>query len=242
MSRPASVAGPAATESHDFAATTASTSSAPALTEGRGGGNHHVHYALNLNTSNLSPPPLPANEPITRSDTDLTRLGGAGPSALPPLSPILRRRNTRAPTFRVVQDFEEFEVRPGWTPGAEPGVDPSKPDGGHASMPTLSAPSSITVVDFSQTEMTTRHLDNSNIAAFLKEPPPDWMKCRWINVNGLSWDVIQALGQHKKLHTLAIEDLMNTRNRTKADWSVFYYFILFFSSSAKPRPDLVPTC
>jgi hypothetical protein len=26
------------------------------------------------------------------------------------------------------------------------------------------------------------------------------------------------LGQHKKLHRLAIEDLTNTNNRTKADW------------------------
>lgn len=46
----------------------------------------------------------------------------------------------------------------------------------------------------------------------------EWAKCRWINVNGLSWDVIQAIAKYKKLHRLALEDLVNTKNRTKADW------------------------
>lgn len=53
---------------------------------------------------------------------------------------------------------------------------------------------------------------------FLEKPQDSWIKCRWISVNGLSWDVIQALGKYKKLHRLAVEDLMNTNNRTKADW------------------------
>jgi hypothetical protein len=99
-------------------------------------------------------------------------------------------------------------------------VDPTKPDGGHASMPTLSAPCKITVVDFSQDHLSIQRLDNETLAAFLCGPPPDWARCRWINVNGLSWDVIQALGRHKNLHRLAIEDIMNTRNRTKAEWYV----------------------
>lgn len=102
--------------------------------------------------------------------------------------------------------------------GAEPGADPSKPDGGHASMPTLSAPCEISVVDFSHDKLSLQKLDNDTLAAFLSRPKPDWVKCRWINVNGLSWDVIKALGRHKNLHKLALEDIMNTRNRTKAEW------------------------
>ncbi len=85
-------------------------------------------------------------------------------------------------------------------------------------MPQLSAPCEITVVDFSPEHLSLQRLDNETLAAFLNLPQPDWVKCRWINVNGLSWDVIQALGRHKSLHKLAIEDLMNTRNRTKAEW------------------------
>ncbi len=87
-------------------------------------------------------------------------------------------------------------------------------------MPTLSAPCQITVVDFSRDELSIRKLDNESLKDFLDQPQPDWARCRWINVNGLSWDVIQALGRHKNLHRLAIEDIMNTRNRTKAEWSV----------------------
>ena len=85
-------------------------------------------------------------------------------------------------------------------------------------MPQLAAPCEITVVDFSQENMSIQHLDNQTLPQFLQREKSEWVKCRWINVNGLSWDVIQALGQHKKLHKLAIEDIMNTRNRTKAEW------------------------
>jgi hypothetical protein len=129
-----------------------------------------------------------------------------------------RRRSLRNGTFRTVEDFEGLHVRPGWRPGAEPGYDPAKPDGGHASMPSLSAPCEITVVDLSQDDLAIQHLDNDTLLPFLKLAQPGWSICRWINVNGLSWDVIQTLGKHKKLHRLAIEDIMNTRNRTKAEW------------------------
>ena len=86
------------------------------------------------------------------------------------------------------------------------------------SMPALHTQCEIAVVDFSQDRMTTNRLDNDSLKVFLSKPQPKWSKCRWINVNGLSWDVIQTLGQHKRLHRLAVEDILNTRNRTKADW------------------------
>ena len=57
-------------------------------------------------------------------------------------------------------------------------------------------------------------------------PRPDWAVCRWINVNGLSWDVIKLLGNDKRLHRLAIEDLLNPRNRTKVDWYSDHTYIV----------------
>lgn len=87
-------------------------------------------------------------------------------------------------------------------------------------MPSLSAPCEITVVDFSEAHIAVHQLNNDNLVEFLKIPQSKRATCRWINVNGLSWDVIQALGQYKTLHKLAIEDIMNTRNRTKAEWYV----------------------
>jgi Mg2+ and Co2+ transporter CorA len=116
----------------------------------------------------------------------------------------------------------------GWSPGQEPGIDTSDPappyskgstiGGDTSSHEKLDQPCEITIVDYSQDDFQTYSLDNGNLAEFLDQPAEDWAVVRWINVNGLSWDVIRLLGNHKGLHRLAIEDLMNTRNRTKADW------------------------
>lgn len=66
--------------------------------------------------------------------------------------------------------------------------------------------------------MVKRNFDNESFISFLDTPKESWVKCRWININGLSWDIIQAVGNKKGLHKLALEDLMQIRNRTKADW------------------------
>ncbi|KAI1393357.1 uncharacterized protein F4822DRAFT_384406 [Hypoxylon trugodes] len=165
-----------------------------------------VRYAVNVDTSSVSQPA----------------------QLFSPLSPTagLRRRTTRSNTFMTLEEFEDFEAQPGWKPGAEPGFDPSKPDGGQETIPDLHAVCQITVVDFSQDNLQVHELDNNQLIDFIKEPQPDWVKCRWINVNGLSWDVISALGRYKDLHRLAIEDTMNTRNRTKADWYANHAFII----------------
>ncbi|KYK62041.1 hypothetical protein DCS_03186 [Drechmeria coniospora] len=143
--------------------------------------------------------------------------------------PMLRRRNTRpATTKTIVDDLDAFNLagRPGWQPGSEPGFDPELPDGGHASMPALMAACDITVVDFSLERMAKIHLGNEAFIAFLERPRPSWGRCRWINVNGISWDVLQAVGTCKGLHKLALEDVMNLRNRTKADWYPNHAFII----------------
>ena len=138
-------------------------------------------------------------------------------SKIPP-APILKRRQTRASTSRTFRTVDVAPLRPNWHPGQEPGLDPTKPNGGRPQTPTLQQDCQITVVDFSETDMVMHELNNAKLIAFLDEKQASWIKCRWINVNGLSWDVIQALGKHKRLHRLAIEDLVNTNNRTKADW------------------------
>lgn len=116
----------------------------------------------------------------------------------------------------------------GWAPGQEPGIDTSDPappycqgstiGGDTTSHEKLDQPCDITIVDYSQDQIQTYSLDNGNLGEFLDQPAENWALVRWINVNGLSWDVIRLLGNYKGLHRLAIEDLMNTRNRTKADW------------------------
>lgn len=144
----------------------------------------------------------------------------------------LRRRNTRAATFRTIDGPEDLDLnfhsrdRMSWKPGAEPGYDRKLPDGGHSSTSVLSARCDITVVDYSLERITYQKFENDSFIEFMKQPQPEWAKCRWININGLSWDVIQAVGARKGLHKLALEDIMNIRNRTKADWYPNHAFII----------------
>ena len=122
--------------------------------------------------------------------------------------------------------------RTGWQPGAEPGFDTSEPlpsyedaegDNTHSKVHTRCE---ITIVDYSEDDIQMYRLDNDNLKEFLDGGREPWVTCRWINVNGLSWDVIRLLGQHKGLHRLAIEDLMNNHNRIKADWYSDHTFIV----------------
>ncbi|RPA98108.1 hypothetical protein L873DRAFT_1828643 [Choiromyces venosus 120613-1] len=100
-------------------------------------------------------------------------------------------------------------------PGQEPGLGPDEELDARVNIRTTCG---ITVVDFSEDDMLQTELGNVELIEFLKEPREEWVKVRWINCNGLSWDVIQALAKYRNLHRLAIEDLMNTRTRTKCDW------------------------
>ena len=110
---------------------------------------------------------------------------------------------------------------PTWVPGAEPGIDTSADD---ENVPhevhSLKAECTINIVDFSEGEGNVRHMqaNNDTLAKALEDPRPDDMPCRWISVNGLSWDVIKCLGRKYDLHSLAIEDMIHTRTRTKVDW------------------------
>lgn len=144
------------------------------------------------------------------------------PSSIPKSPTLLRRPNRTASgeTFRTV---DVINFKPNWHAGQEPGLDPSKPNGGRTASPILQEECQITVVDYSETHIQMHELGNASLIKFLQKPQEDWVKCRWINVNGLSWDVVQALAKNKNFHTLAIEDLMSTTNRTKADWSVSIY-------------------
>lgn len=133
------------------------------------------------------------------------------------------RKRGRAATNRVTAyNCNEMGQTRGWRPGLEPGLDTSDPAPAYSSAPLVdprpSVHCGITVVDYSADQVKTWELDNHDIEDFLQQPEPDFLKVRWINCDGLSWDVVRMLGNYKGLHRLAIEDLLNTKNRTKVDW------------------------
>ena len=142
------------------------------------------------------------------------------PSAVPMNSPPESIRQRRINRSNTVKTYRPERRGQSWQPGQEPGIDTSAPVDPYSSskQPRLFENCQITTVDFSETEMQQHELDNDTLVQFMATPRPDWVSCRWINVNGLSWDVVKLLGNHYGLHRLAIEDLMNPQNRTKADW------------------------
>ncbi|KAF3483434.1 CorA family metal ion transporter [Arthroderma uncinatum] len=142
----------------------------------------------------------------------------------------IRRRSRRSTTARPY--YPEIHS-PNWHPGEEPGIDPADPslptafaDEGTLLQEQLYQRCDITVVDFSQEAMRMYHLDNATLVSFLEREREPWVQCRWINVNGLSWDVVRLLANHKGLHRLAVEDLMHSVNRTKVDWFSDHTFIV----------------
>ncbi|KAL4802061.1 hypothetical protein BDV18DRAFT_65941 [Aspergillus unguis] len=143
----------------------------------------------------------------------------------------VRQRTRRANTARSYRP-DTVAHDPNWQPGTEPGIDPSRPLPAYNAEWVSSIATSlhrrcdITVVDFSQNEMRQYALDNDNIEQFFSRDREPWVQCRWINVNGLSWDVIRVLGNQKGLHRLALEDLINETNRTKVDWYSDHAYIV----------------
>ncbi|KAL1966840.1 hypothetical protein VTN77DRAFT_3805 [Rasamsonia byssochlamydoides] len=172
------------------------------------------------------PPPLRINtdveENLASPDTFLP-----GRVSIGSIRRRVKRSNTARSYFR-----EGLSPDHNWEPGKEPGIDPKKPLPPDSiewspSLPVeLYRRCEITVVDFSQHEMRQYALDNDTLEQFLQKEREPWVQCRWINVNGLSWDVIRILGSHKNLHRLAIEDLMHSHNRTKVDWYSDHAFIV----------------
>ncbi|KAF9296329.1 hypothetical protein BGZ88_000120 [Linnemannia elongata] len=76
----------------------------------------------------------------------------------------------------------------------------------------------VTVLDVNQTEYAVRaNLNNNEFLEWLKQPRPDWSVVRWININGMSWDVIKAIAIEYDVHHLAVEDLLHVPQRTKVD-------------------------
>ncbi|RMD40778.1 hypothetical protein DV735_g4323, partial [Chaetothyriales sp. CBS 134920] len=144
--------------------------------------------------------------PITRADT-----AGSTNS--------VRRRKTRTDTVTTYH-LPGRDMPLGGHAGAEPGIDISTDqDEDMPHLQAMKADCQIDIIDFSETGVRLEQATNETLAKVLDQPRPGGdMSCRWISVNGLSWDVIKMLGRKYELHRLAIEDLVHTHSRTKVDW------------------------
>eukprot|EP00775_Hariotina_reticulata_P002620 gene2620-2921_t len=92
-------------------------------------------------------------------------------------------------------------------------------------MAGLHADVRITVIDYNNIRtMVHDNITNVSLQQFLNRPRPEWSKVRWINVQGLSWDVIQTLAKQFDLHPLSVEDIVHIPQRIKADYYQDYLY------------------
>ncbi|KAL5533783.1 hypothetical protein ACEPAG_243 [Sanghuangporus baumii] len=115
--------------------------------------------------------------------------------------------------------------------GAEPGVDPRRASAylhyGH-----IKQRCTIEVVDYSSVRASFGRMENRGFEEFMLDQSASqresWVKVRWINIGGVSWDVISALALKYDIHPLALEDVLHQRGnqaRSKADYYPRHLFI-----------------
>ncbi|PCH36397.1 hypothetical protein WOLCODRAFT_82117 [Wolfiporia cocos MD-104 SS10] len=115
--------------------------------------------------------------------------------------------------------------------GAEPGVDPRRASA-NVHYAHIRQQCVIELVDYSTERCSFGRMANSELvdmlsddAASQREP---WAAVRWINVGGISWDVISALALRYDMHPLAVEDLLHHpygHARSKADYYPKHLFL-----------------
>ncbi|KAJ1308498.1 hypothetical protein OPQ81_004202 [Rhizoctonia solani] len=101
----------------------------------------------------------------------------------------------------------------------------------------LNATCKIHVWDYGPTKSSSRVFENNyQFIHWLEEGGGEerrqlWSKVRWINVSGLSWDVLQALHHRYDLHPLSLDTVINGREnaRSKADYFPQHLFIHILS-------------
>ncbi|KAJ7929342.1 magnesium transporter [Mycena leptocephala] len=128
--------------------------------------------------------------------------------------------------------------------GSEPGINPTDDKYGH-----FSEKCAIQVTDFSSEHVLLTTLSNAEFVELLKQkqsPQPDEPNgapskrpLRWINVGGISWDVLSALALRYNLHSLALEDVLHEQghNQSKADYYHQHLFLRVLCHSVPTEED-----
>jgi len=76
----------------------------------------------------------------------------------------------------------------------------------------------ITVIDFTADHVETLRYSSNEIRDLLSKEPAQKASCRWICMDGINQDSIVALAKAKKIHPLAVEDILSHHERTKVDF------------------------
>lgn len=182
----------------------------------------------------------------SRSGTMATRKPGAG---------LARFRSS---AHKIIQMRRSSTAMNKFGVGAEPGVDPRRSLAfltyGH-----IREKCTIEMVDYSSVRSSFGKMQNKGFVNFLSDPvaskPEPWVKVRWINIAGISWDVMSALAIRygmfcypmgngmcsgiADIHPLALEDVLHRRDqaRSKADYYMKHLFIRILRHTLAPEND-----
>ncbi|CCM01365.1 uncharacterized protein FIBRA_03415 [Fibroporia radiculosa] len=127
--------------------------------------------------------------------------------------------------------------------GAEPGIDPRRASA-NAHYGNLRQQCVIELVDYSVSRCSFGRMTNQELVSYLSDPVASekepWTKVRWINVGGMSWDVISALALRYDMHPLAIEDMLHQHGhaRSKADYYPKHLFLRLLCHRLAPDDDI----
>jgi Mg2+ and Co2+ transporter CorA len=103
----------------------------------------------------------------------------------------------------------------------------------------------IELADYSSVRNSSERMTNHEFINYLSNPQASkrepWVKVRWINIGGISWDVIRALALKYDLHPLALEELLQHPNRlrSKADYYPQHLFLRVLSHTLAKDKEVV---
>jgi len=81
-----------------------------------------------------------------------------------------------------------------------------------------SKPGDITVIDFSADHVEMSQYSSTEVQESLSKEHETRTSCRWICMDGIDRQSIAALAKAKKIHPLAVEDVLSHHERTKVDF------------------------
>ncbi|KAJ6546710.1 hypothetical protein DFH09DRAFT_1506386 [Mycena vulgaris] len=198
------------------------------------------YFKTSTTTTAVSPPVSPSKHTAHTRPTAATATARptAAATAMPP---IHRFRHTVRKVMAMHRGTNVLSRR---GVGAEPGVDP------------LCASADTQFGGIKQDCYRDRRLlgysqqlrlhDEPRICEFMNDPGASerepWVNVRWINLGGISWDVIKAVSIKYDLHPLALKDVfhMRSQTRSKADYYTKHLFLRILCHELGLHPHRPP--
>ncbi|KAJ7684765.1 hypothetical protein DFH06DRAFT_1156563 [Mycena polygramma] len=127
--------------------------------------------------------------------------------------------------------------------GSEPGINPRE----NEKYGYFNEQCAIQVTEFSSEHVLLSTMPNAEFVELMRQPSspkassssPAKRPLRWINIGGISWDVLSALALHYDVHSLALEDILHEQghNQSKADYYQQHLFLRVLCHSIPTEQD-----